>query len=134
MKKAALDLQRQRCAVTRRPWLVQALLWTQQVSISHRPTHISEAHSEDMIAKIAAQLAAQYAAGGAKAFTPGGPLGNDQREAKDPEFVKDVEINDLRNRYMLTKGGSQAQVRPATDLAIFFFSLRLLRQACGRAC
>ena len=65
-------------------------------------------------AKIAAQLAAQYA-GGAKAFSPGGPLGNDQREAKDPEFVKDVEINDLRNRYMLTKGGSQAQVRDLAD-------------------
>lgn len=28
----------------------------------------------------------------------------------DGEFTQDIEINDLRNRYMLTKGSTQQQV------------------------
>lgn len=49
-------------------------------------------------AAIAAKIAAQYA---------GGLIG-----AKDPhdgEFTYDIDINDVRNRYMLTKGQTQQQ-------------------------
>jgi hypothetical protein len=49
-------------------------------------------------AKIAAQFASPGAMGGGKGF-------------EDAEFTHDIDINDVRNRYMLTKGTTQAQVR-----------------------
>lgn len=36
----------------------------------------------------------------------------------DGDFIKDIEVNDLRNRYMLTKGATQKMViysTPSTD-------------------
>ncbi|KAK4052613.1 hypothetical protein OIO90_004241 [Microbotryomycetes sp. JL221] len=60
----------------------------------------------DAAAEVAARLAAQYAP---KKATDGVYV-KDQREASDPEFVKDIEINDLRNRYVLTKGATQQQI------------------------
>ena len=49
-------------------------------------------------AAIAAKIAAQFA---------NGTLGQKDHEN---EFWKDVDINDVRNRYMLTKGSTQQQV------------------------
>ena len=59
----------------------------------------------------AAAAAAAIAAKIAAALRPGGP-GTDliKRENFDEGFVKDIEINDLRNRYVLTKGSTQKQV------------------------
>lgn len=54
-------------------------------------------------AAIAAKIAAQFSAGGA-----GGIGGKDPH---DGDFVKDIDINDVRNRYLLTKGSTQQQVR-----------------------
>ena len=54
-------------------------------------------------AAIAAKIAAQFAGSGGA--TPGG--------AKDPhdgEFTHDIDINDIRNRYLLTKGQTQTEV------------------------
>lgn len=52
-------------------------------------------------------------------------------EVNDPEFVKDIDINDQRNRYLLTKGPTQAEVihsfdsRNSTILAdLLFLCLR----------
>ncbi|KAK4046242.1 hypothetical protein OIV83_006221 [Microbotryomycetes sp. JL201] len=60
----------------------------------------------DAAAQVAARLSAQYAPKAAS----GGVYVKDQREASDPEFVKDIEINDMRNRYVLTKGSTQQQI------------------------
>lgn len=48
-------------------------------------------------AAIAAKIAAQYAGGGMK-------------DPHDAEFTHDIDINDVRNRYMLTKGTTQQDV------------------------
>ena len=80
-------------------------------------------------ARIAAQIAAQYT--GTRSGGGGlddGPKGKDQREQNDPAFVKDIEINDLRNRYLLTKGSSQQQV------SSFFFPLNFCTRLLMRAC
>ena len=47
-------------------------------------------------AAIAAKIAAQFASGA---------LGDGE------EFTQDIDINDVRNRYLLTKGSTQEQVR-----------------------
>jgi hypothetical protein len=69
---------------------------------------------------IAAKIAAQFAAGGgvvssSLSIAGGGSfmLGQDLHDA---EFTHDIDINDVRNRYMLTKGTTQMQVKCA-----FFF-------------
>lgn len=48
-------------------------------------------------AAIAAKIAAQFA---------GGMAGKEH----DGDFTRDIDINDVRNRYMLTKGSTQMQV------------------------
>jgi len=77
------------------------------------------ANAMDAAAQIAAKIASQYA-GRTSAPTPSMPgvYQKDQRELKDPEFVKDIEINDLRNRYMLTKGSSQQQIHTETGATV----------------
>lgn len=51
-------------------------------------------------AAIAAKIAAQFAGG---ALGGGGDM-------HDADFTHDIDINDLRNRYMLTKGSTQTEV------------------------
>jgi hypothetical protein len=53
-------------------------------------------------AAIAAKIAAQFANGGGAA---GGSA------PYEGEFTHDIDINDVRNRYLLTKGSTQEQVR-----------------------
>ena len=64
-------------------------------------------------ASDAAAAAAAIAAKIAASLRPGA-AGNElvKRENFDEGFVKDIEINDLRNRYVLTKGSTQKQVSP----------------------
>lgn len=63
-------------------------------------------------AAIAAKIAAQYAAGGDGSSANGGVgLGGGTRDPHDGEFTYDIDINDVRNRYMLTKGATQQEVR-----------------------
>ncbi|TFK29608.1 hypothetical protein FA15DRAFT_631426, partial [Coprinopsis marcescibilis] len=57
-------------------------------------------------AAIAAKIAAQFAAGGGD----GGSF--------DHPFARDVDINDVRNRYMLTKGSTQQQIKEETGGAL----------------
>lgn len=55
-------------------------------------------------AAIAAKIAAQFAGSGGSGMSLG---------AKDPhdgDFTHDIDINDVRNRYLLTKGSTQMQV------------------------
>ena len=34
----------------------------------------------------------------------------------DGDFIKDIEVNDLRNRYLLTKGSTQKMVNDSIDV------------------
>jgi hypothetical protein len=58
-------------------------------------------------AAIAAKIAAQYS--GAATGGGNGLLG--PKDIHDGEFTQDIDINDVRNRYMLTRGSTQQQVR-----------------------
>jgi hypothetical protein len=60
---------------------------------------------------IAAKIAAQYSGGGGSG---GGLLG--PKDIHDGEFAQDIDINDVRNRYMLTKGSTQQQVRYSSPI------------------
>lgn len=56
-------------------------------------------------AAIAAKIAAQFAG------SSGGGVSLGPRDPHDGDFTHDIDINDVRNRYLLTKGSTQAQVR-----------------------
>ncbi|TRM58718.1 hypothetical protein BD626DRAFT_410132 [Schizophyllum amplum] len=62
-------------------------------------------------AAIAAKIAAQFAGGAANGLM--GP-----KDPHDGEFTKDIDINDVRNRYMLTKGTTQQQLHEETGASI----------------
>lgn len=55
-------------------------------------------------AAIAAKIAAQFAGPGGAGI----PIG--LKDPHDGDFVHDIDINDVRNRYLLTKGSTQTQV------------------------
>lgn len=70
-------------------------------------------------AAIAAKIAAQFA-GGALGPSMGG---GGQKDIHDAEFTFDIDINDLRNRYLLTKGSTQDQVGSSCDLGGLWLTL-----------
>ncbi|EGN97029.1 hypothetical protein SERLA73DRAFT_170351 [Serpula lacrymans var. lacrymans S7.3] len=63
-------------------------------------------------AAIAAKIAAQFSAGG------GGGLSLGAKDPHDGDFTHDIDINDVRNRYMLTKGSTQTQIHEETGASI----------------
>jgi len=67
-------------------------------------------------AAIAAKIAAQFANGG---------TGGGGKDPYDGEFTHDIDINDLRNRYLLTRGSTQQQVR-TNRVSVHFFQFRRL--------
>lgn len=69
-------------------------------------------------AAIAAKIAAQFSAGGS---VPGS-IQIGQRDPHDAEFTHDIDINDVRNRYVLTKGSTQSEVCSHIFLALFLVS------------
>ncbi|EFP88278.1 uncharacterized protein PGTG_14362 [Puccinia graminis f. sp. tritici CRL 75-36-700-3] len=73
----------------------------------------------DAAAAIAARIAAQYAPPPVKAKSSEPPkYEKDKPEVNDPEFVKDIDINDQRNRYLLTKGPTQAEIQAETGCSV----------------
>ncbi|TFK28567.1 hypothetical protein FA15DRAFT_665283 [Coprinopsis marcescibilis] len=58
-------------------------------------------------AAIAAKIAAQFASGGF-----------DSNKDNEPEFTHDIDINDVRNRYLLTKGSTQEQIHSETGASV----------------
>ena len=60
-------------------------------------------------AAIAAKIAAQFASGGGPA------IGSAAKDPHDGDFTHDIDINDVRNRYLLTKGSTQQQVCPSFE-------------------
>ncbi|KAF9480976.1 hypothetical protein BDN70DRAFT_876994 [Pholiota conissans] len=59
-------------------------------------------------AAIAAKIAAQFASGA---------LGGDSKD-HDAEFTHDIDINDVRNRYLLTRGSTQDQIHEETGASV----------------
>ncbi|KAF8075179.1 eukaryotic type KH-domain type I [Lyophyllum atratum] len=83
------------------------------------PTSTSEATSRDSkttsdaaaaAAAIAAKIAAQFSSG---AFASSG-----LKDAHEGAFTRDIDINDVRNRYMLTKSSTQAQIHEETGASV----------------
>lgn len=75
-----------------------------------------------LVAAIAARIAATMS-GGLGASPSGGAAGvtpkDDKKDPYDGAFTYDIDINDLRNRYLITKGATQHQVRKgAQDLGL----------------
>jgi hypothetical protein len=65
-------------------------------------------------ASDAATAAAAIAAKIAASLTPAdGALV--KRVSEEGDYIRDIEINDLKNRYVLTKGATQKQVRVFCD-------------------
>ncbi|THH30201.1 hypothetical protein EUX98_g3970 [Antrodiella citrinella] len=62
-------------------------------------------------AAIAAKIAAQFAGA-----TGSGTLG--PKDPHDGDFVHDIDINDVRNRYLLTKGSTQSQIHEDTGASV----------------
>lgn len=72
-------------------------------------------------AQDAATKAAEIAAKIAASLRPPGSSGQELvARAKKPEgdFVKDIEVNDLRNRYVLTRASTQKQIEDETGASI----------------
>ncbi|KAG8826425.1 hypothetical protein FRC17_008259 [Serendipita sp. 399] len=80
-------------------------------------------------AAIAAKIAAQFSASGPTTTTPAIPtvpkasgaaiVTDDKRkDPHDSEFTCDIEINDVRNRYMLTKGATQQEIYAETSASV----------------
>ncbi|KAI0776484.1 eukaryotic type KH-domain type I [Irpex lacteus] len=63
-------------------------------------------------AAIAAKIAAQFAG------QPGGGSVLGPKDPHDGEFVHDIDINDVRNRYLLTKGSTQTQIHEETGASV----------------
>ncbi|KAH7104980.1 eukaryotic type KH-domain (KH-domain type I) [Auriculariales sp. MPI-PUGE-AT-0066] len=59
-------------------------------------------------AAIAAKIAAQFSASGAIA----------PKDTHDAEFTHDIDINDVRNRYLLTKGQTQTEISEETGATV----------------
>ncbi|KZO98466.1 eukaryotic type KH-domain (KH-domain type I) [Calocera viscosa TUFC12733] len=62
-------------------------------------------------AAIAAKIAAQFSGGAGAAAAAG-------HDPFDGEFTQNIEINDLRNRYMLTKGTTQQEISTETGASV----------------
>ncbi|GLB39051.1 putative K homology RNA-binding domain containing protein [Lyophyllum shimeji] len=67
-------------------------------------------------AAIAAKIAAQFASGPSAASLGTGTAG--PRDLHDAEFTYDIDINDVRNRYLLTKGSTQDQIHEETGASV----------------
>ncbi|KAG2364660.1 hypothetical protein BDR07DRAFT_1354774 [Suillus spraguei] len=65
-------------------------------------------------AAIAAKIAAQFSAGGGIA----GSIQIGQKDPHDGDFTHDIDINDVRNRYMLTKSSTQTEIHEDTGASV----------------
>ncbi|WVQ83290.1 hypothetical protein IAT38_005429 [Cryptococcus sp. DSM 104549] len=88
-------------------------------SASPAPPPVAGSSAANEAASDAAARAAAIAAKIAASLRPG-VQGNEvmKKEKDEGDFVKDIEINDLRNRYVLTKGATQKQISEETGASI----------------
>ncbi|EST04616.1 K Homology domain, type 1 [Kalmanozyma brasiliensis GHG001] len=70
-------------------------------------------------AAAAAKIAAQFASKGQPSSSSNSEAPQSkEKDAHDAEFTHDIEINDQRNRYMLTKGQTQQQIHRETGASV----------------
>ncbi|RSH92217.1 hypothetical protein EHS25_008632 [Saitozyma podzolica] len=82
------------------------------------PSSSSDATKTEEEISAAATQAAAIAAKIAASLRPG-VVGNELvRREQDEGFVKDIEVNDLRNRYVLTKASTQKQIQEETGASV----------------
>ncbi|EPS97406.1 hypothetical protein FOMPIDRAFT_1025033 [Fomitopsis schrenkii] len=62
-------------------------------------------------AAIAAKIAAQFAGSGGGSMVGG-------KDPHDGDYIHDIDINDVRNRYLLTKGSTQTQIHEETGASV----------------
>ena len=74
---------------------------------SSKATKVEEGKTASEAAAAAAAIAAKIAA----QFAGGAAIGGGTKDPHDGDFTHDIDINDIRNRYLLTKGSTQQQVR-----------------------
>ncbi|KAK4684418.1 hypothetical protein P7C73_g5760, partial [Tremellales sp. Uapishka_1] len=86
--------------------------WDEPAGDTQAPVDPRASEAAAAAAAIAAKIAASLRAPG----TTGGELVK-VKEAEG-DYVKDIEINDLRNRYVLTKGSTQHQIQEETGCSI----------------
>ena len=67
-------------------------------------------------AEAAARISALLAQKGIDAKT-----GTETSDSADGEFFKDIPINDIKNRYMLTRGATQTMIQQETGAGKFVF-------------
>jgi hypothetical protein len=48
---------------------------------------------------------------------------NGEMYLADGDYIKDIEVNDLRNRYLLTKGSTQKMVNSPCEFLLIYFRL-----------
>jgi hypothetical protein len=83
------------------------------------PKKLEDGKTASEAAAAAVAIAAKIAAQFAQPLVGGTGLPG-QKDPFDAEFTHDIDINDVRNRYMLTKGTTQLQVSTAPP---FFYNL-----------
>ena len=77
----------------------------------HKAAKADDSKSASEAAAAAAAIAAKIAASFAgSSSTGGGGVSLGPKDPHDGEFTHDIDINDVRNRYLLTKGSTQIQV------------------------
>ncbi|KIY44950.1 hypothetical protein FISHEDRAFT_50240 [Fistulina hepatica ATCC 64428] len=86
---------------------------TEESETAHKVAKTEESKSASEAAAAAAAIAAKIAAQFANNAGLLGP-----RDPHDGEFTRDIDINDVRNRYMLTKGTTQAQINEETGASV----------------
>ncbi|KAJ9104332.1 hypothetical protein QFC19_003972 [Naganishia cerealis] len=93
--------------------------WDDEANSAPAPAISSDAAAQ--AAAIAARIAATMS-GGAGASPSGGASGvtskDDKKDPYDGAFTYDIDINDLRNRYLITKGATQHQISTETGASV----------------
>ncbi|OCH93930.1 hypothetical protein OBBRIDRAFT_723926 [Obba rivulosa] len=82
-----------------------------------KATKTEEGKTAAEAAAAAAAIAAKIAAQFASAPSSGG-LGSGSKDPHDGDFTHDIDINDVRNRYLLTKGSTQQQIHEETGASV----------------
>ncbi|KAI0777239.1 hypothetical protein BD413DRAFT_468139 [Trametes elegans] len=81
---------------------------------SAKATKVEDGKTASEAAAAAAAIAAKIAAQFANAGSPGPGT----KDPHDGEFTHDIDINDVRNRYLLTKGATQQQIHDETGASV----------------
>ncbi|KAJ9123788.1 hypothetical protein QFC24_003562 [Naganishia onofrii] len=93
--------------------------WDDEANPAPAPAISSDAAAQ--AAAIAARIAATMS-GGLGASPSGGAAGitpkDDKKDPYDGAFTYDIDINDLRNRYLITKGATQHQISTETGASV----------------